>query len=100
MPATIELLSFPGCPHANAARAQLRLALQVCGLPETWKEIDVTAPDAPAHARGYASPTVLVDGRDVLGEAPSGAPGCRLYPGSDQPGAPPLRALCDALRGT
>lgn len=99
MPA-VELLFFAGCPHVEAARAQLRRAFELRGETPTWREVDVSAPDAPAHAQGWGSPTVLVDGRDVLGAAPTAGLGCRLYPGSERPGAPPLAALLAALGST
>jgi mercuric ion transport protein len=96
--ATVELLYFPECPHVSAARAQLRRAFDALGLPAVWTEVDVTARGAPAHTRGYGSPSILVDGREVTGAAPEGAVSCRLYAGSDVPGAPPLEALLAALR--
>lgn len=94
----VELLHFEGCPHVPAAREQLRRAFAELGLPPTWHEVDVLAADAPASLRGYGSPTVLVDGRDVTGAPPGDGVGCRVYAGSDLPGAPPLVALVTALR--
>ena len=96
---TVELLHFPGCPHVGTARAQLRRAFAAVGLPSVWSEHDVTADDAPAHVRGYGSPTVLVDGRDVMGAVPVEGASCRVYAGSEVPGAPPLEAIVAALRG-
>lgn len=96
----IALLFFPGCPHIEAARHQLRRACDVVGRPATWVELDVTAPDAPAHTRGFGSPTILVDGRDVTGAGPgAAASSCRVYAGTDVAGAPPLQAVVQALRG-
>lgn len=93
----IELLYFPGCPNVQAAREQLARALALAGLPPRWVEHDVSASDAPAHTRGYGSPTILVDGRDVSGGSPASGSTCRLYPGSDVPGVPPERAILAAL---
>ncbi len=93
----VQLLFFAGCPHVAAARAQLERALAQAGLAPTWEELDVTAPDAPAHLRAYGSPTVLVDGVDVSGVGPGDAATCRLYSGSEVPGAPPLASLMRAL---
>ncbi len=86
----IELLYFPGCPHIEAARTQLRAALKQTRLTLEWSESEVT--------RGYGSPTILVNGVDVLGALPSSAgDSCRLYAGSELPGAPPLDDLVRAL---
>lgn len=96
----IELLFFPGCPHLEAARAQLRRALARTGLPAEWDEHDVTdAATAPA-LRGYGSPSILIDGVDVVGAPPGEGVACRLYSGSEVPGAPPLEALLRALSPT
>lgn len=96
----IELLYFQKCPHVDAARAQLRRALAELGQKPEWTEVDVLCQGAPSHVKGYGSPTVLVDGKDVLGQAPGPSAGltCRVYPGSDVVGAPPLEALKAALR--
>jgi hypothetical protein len=96
--ATVELLYFPDCPNIPAAREQLRRAFEALGAPPMWTEVDVTAEGAPAHARGYGSPTILVDGKDVAGAAPGGGSSCRIYVGSDVRGVPPLDVIVAALR--
>ena len=70
MTVRIELLTAPGCPHAAAARATVIECLSAVGL------------DAPIIDRvgRYPSPTVLVDGVDVM-RPESGVPNgdaCRL----------------------
>jgi hypothetical protein len=95
---SIELLFFPSCPHIDAARSQLRAALRLAGRDETWTERDVTAADAPAHTRGYGSPTILVDGRDVSGVGPCAGQSCRVYTDSEVRGAPSVAAISSALR--
>ena len=92
------LLYFPECPHVDAARAQLGRAFAALGLPPDWSEVDVTRADAPPALRAWASPTILVDGRDVVGAAPGAASACRLYPDSEERGAPPLERILAALR--
>lgn len=89
----VQLLSFPGCPNASAAREALRRARAYTGLPQLFEEVDVTSPDAPAPLRDWGSPTILVDERDVAGEAPSG-PSCRLY---DARGIPDVEVIHRAL---
>ena len=66
----VELLTAPGCPNAAAAKTAVADCLTVLGI------------DVPIVERvgRYPSPTVLVDGIDVMlpdGEAPEGD-ACRL----------------------
>jgi hypothetical protein len=70
----------------------------VVGVEPSWSEVDVTAEGAPAYSQGYGSPSVLVDGHEVTGTATGSATSCRLYLGSDLPGAPPLDVIVAALR--
>ena len=74
----IQLLTFPGCPHAETARATLRALLATPGIAVEVEEVDTTAPDTPESLRRWGSPTVLIDGVDIEGEEPTG-PSCRLY---------------------
>lgn len=94
----VELLYFPGCPHIDAARSQLRAALRLVGRDEAWTERDVTAADAPAHTRGYGSPTILVDGLDVSGVGPCAGQSCRVYADSEVRGAPSIAMIVAAMR--
>ena len=81
---TIELIIDRDCPNVDGARAELRRALAGLELPLEWQEWDRESPDAPAHARKYGSPTVLVDGRDVAGDNTEGdANCCRVYAQAD-----------------
>ncbi|TAK30178.1 MAG: hypothetical protein EPO40_08680 [Myxococcaceae bacterium] len=95
----VELIYSPDCPNVSAAREQLRRALREVGLAEAWREHDLSAHDVAPHARGFGSPTVLVDGRDVSGGLPSDGATCRVYAGSEERGAPPVGAIVSALRG-
>ena len=73
----IQLLTFPGCAHAPAARELLSRVLAGDGL--AFEEIDTEAPGAPERYRSYASPTILVDGVAVGGGGVGPAGCCRLY---------------------
>jgi hypothetical protein len=78
---TVELVYDPDCPNVQGAREQLRLALAEAGLPLQWQEWNRADPEAPSYARGYGSPTFLVNGRDVAGASlAEGANNCRVYP--------------------
>jgi glutaredoxin len=83
----IQLLYFPGCPHAAAARQALQRAVAKLDEAPSISEIDVTDERTPAPLRMWGSPNILIDGVDVGGGQASGS-SCRLYPNSDNSGAP------------
>jgi hypothetical protein len=64
----IEVLYFTGCPHADATRALVRGCLTELALDATIVE----------REGDYPSPTVRVDGRDVMGEPAVIGRACRL----------------------
>jgi hypothetical protein len=64
----IELRHVPGCPHADAARALLR---------ECLAELNLEVAFADEEGE-YPSPTILVNGEDVMGAPASQAAACRL----------------------
>lgn len=93
MTPAIELVYDPGCPHVEPARAVLREALNAVGLSSEWRErVQGTDSREPAAFR-WASPTILIDGRDIVDGRAGEAVGCRLYEG----GAPSLGDLVAAL---
>ena len=81
----------------DGARRVLRDSLQGVEPAPTVEEWDVTDGNTPAHLRGWGSPTVLVDGADVVGGDPEGVC-CRVYSGSQDRGTPPRQAILAALR--
>lgn len=92
----VELVYDADCPNPANARAQLLRAFSKAGIEARWREWRADDIEAPPHVRGYGSPTVLVDGRDVAGAAPiEGMRGCRVYAGTgDGPrGAPPVEII-------
>lgn len=95
----VELIYFPSCPNVAEARAQLVSAFVATKLTPSWAEHRTDDPDLPAHARGFGSPTILVDGRDVAGAEPAGsAEACRLYRAARAYGGiPPLESIVAAL---
>jgi hypothetical protein len=96
----IEFLYEKSCPNVADARTALGVALKQAGLPPHWQEWERNDPAAPAHARHYGSPTILVDGRDAAGEEPQGEPSCRIYaaePGRNR-GVPSIALIMSALK--
>lgn len=97
----VELVYFTGCPHVNAARNALRSALEAEGLEVRWREWNRDDPHTPESLRRYGSPTVLVDGRDVV-DAPDGGSCCRVYAHGNRlvgaPDAGTIRAVLAATR--
>lgn len=88
----IELLGFPGCPNTPVLRAHLRKALAD---PAAFEEVNQEDLPWSDPLRGWPTPTILVNGRDLFGlPAPSShAMGCRLYPG----GVPTVSEIRSAL---
>jgi hypothetical protein len=81
----IELLHVRDCPLVGRLRAVLEDCLNAAGLPAT-----VEQREGP-----YPSPTLLIDGRDVVTGKPPGATACcRL----DLPSAEQIRAALDPSR--
>lgn len=95
----IQLLSFPGCPNAEPALHALREALALDKVGDAIEQIDVSPPDAPAWVKGWGSPTILIDDKDVTGETRSTSEAsCRLYQGG-APSVAQIRARIAAARG-
>ncbi len=92
----IELLGFPECPNTPVMRDQLAAALSQLAPGWTFAETNQEQLPAGDLRRGYPTPTVLVNGRDLFGlpvpHATSLA--CRIYPG----GMPDAAALAERLR--
>ena len=91
----IQLLSFPGCPNADQARAALQQAIKLCGLPGRYEEINVMDELTPEELKGWGSPTILVNGADIAGGEPSDQTSCRIY---ENGAAPEPDQIAIALR--
>jgi mercuric ion transport protein len=102
MSSRVELIYDSDCPNADEARSLLRRAFGLTGLPAQWTEWNRQDSDAPPDARCYGSPTILVDGRDVVGmAAQESADSCRLYVHDEGfRGVPPLDRITAAIRKT
>lgn len=85
----IQFLSFDGCPLSGAARASLERALRRCGMSAgDYEPVDVLDPATPANLAKWGSPTILVNGEDVSGQASGDGVGCRIYDTPDRVPAP------------
>ncbi len=92
---TIEVLGFQGCPNTPPLLANTRAAVARLGLEASVTYINQeTLPEGDLR-RGWPTPTVLVDGRDLFGMPAPTSPsmGCRMYPG----GAPGVDAIAERL---
>ncbi len=91
----VELLYFDGCPLSPQLRENLRRAIVLLGVEIAVRETDLEALREGDPLLRYAAPTVLVDGRDLMGSPPrsSAALSCRLYPG----GLPDAETLASRL---
>ena len=67
----IDLVYFDGCPNAEAARASLTAACEQLNLKLEWQEWNQNDDDTPDHLLRFASPSILVDGKDVTGQLPN-----------------------------
>ncbi|MGI8903689.1 MAG: DF family (seleno)protein [Solirubrobacteraceae bacterium] len=78
----VELLWWEGCPSTERALAELHEALAAVGLEDVEVRSREIRTDADAQTAGFVgSPTILVDGIDVVGardDEPS-ALNCRVY---------------------
>jgi len=99
----VELLFWDGCPSLPRALADLRAALSDAGLDPAAIELIEVRDDADTERERFTgSPTIRIDGRDVVD--PGGEPvqlACRVYrrrDGSVSP-VPDPDDLRDALEG-
>jgi hypothetical protein len=95
----ITLIYDADCPNAAEARTLLRKALERVGREPRWIEYDRAAPGVSERLLGYGSPTILVDGADVVGETGEAAAACcRVY--ADERGVrgvPKVEEIVDAI---
>lgn len=92
---SVDSVYAADCPNLALSREHLRLAFAAAGLTPDWQEHRIGDPDGPERVRGFGSPTILVDGRDVTGATPEAESCCRLY--DDNRGAPSVEDIAAAL---
>ena len=98
----VELIYDHDCPNVPQARENLLRAFGQAGRMPHWQEWDRADPKAPARARAFGSPTVLIEGKDVAGSDTADTACCRIYAGVDgkHQGAPPVALIAAALAST
>jgi hypothetical protein len=78
----VELLWWEGCPSTEGALAAVREALAELGLADADVRMREVVSDDDAHAAGFfGSPTILIDGEDLVPAAAGEEIGlsCRVY---------------------
>ncbi len=82
-PKALVLLSLEGCPHAQEMSDGLAQALVDSGWRSEFVHVDLSRLPESDGRRGYASPTILVDGSDLFGAGVPATPfpQCRIYSG-------------------
>ena len=63
----MAFLTRDGCANTGTMRARLDNALQVLRRPVTYQVIDVDSLPSSDPRRGYGTPTILVNDRDLFG---------------------------------
>jgi mercuric ion transport protein len=98
----VEFIYDPDCPNVAESRAHLLRAFAETGISPRWVEWSSDSAEAPAYARAFGSPTLLVNGRDVAEQTSAhGNACCRLYadPSGTLRGAPSVERIVAALKG-
>lgn len=74
----VELVYFAGCPNVDRVRGLVRRCAERCAIAPEIVEVDTSVSGTPERYRRLGSPTVLVDGVEVLVGTPADADSCRL----------------------
>lgn len=81
----VQLMTFPGCPHAGSTRRRLQAVLASLAPDAQLEEIKVRDPHEAAALGFQGSPSVRIDGVDLEGRAGDACFSCRLYEGTSGP---------------
>jgi hypothetical protein len=89
----VDLLFVPDCPNVPVIRQRLVDAANIVRTPIEITEREIADPDQAATAGMTGSPTVLINGTDVLGSDGNegGSVSCRLF-------LPTVAQLIEAMR--
>ena len=95
-----EVLYVAECPSHPAAVKLVRDVLAAQGILADIHEVLIADETMAGELRFVGSPTIRINGRDVTGETAESkgfALRCRLYPGSQQVGLPPVELVRRAV---
>ncbi len=97
LPVTLEILTLPGCPNAEAMTDNLTEACRVRGMSCRIEPVSLETLAETDPRRGWGSPTVLLNGVDLMGatKPPGTNLSCRRYPGG---AVPPVDAMVERLK--
>ena len=92
----LQMLAFPSCPKAPELRDRLVSALNRLGIEREISDVNLEELDADDARLRYGAPTILLNGRDLMGAEPhrTGALCCRTY---ELGVLPDLEQLCAQL---
>lgn len=90
----VEFIYDRNCPNIESTRANLLSAFSLLKATPRWTEWDRNSDESPQYARRFGSPTILINGRDLINGQPSDSNSCRLYNGS---GTPPIDMIANAI---
>jgi len=96
----VELLVAEDCPHLDKAHRDLEMVLRLGIIEVPIQVVFVTSPDDAEFLGFQGSPTIRIDGEDVVPQP--GLPvalGCRIYRDADGKmlGSPPIEAIRAAV---
>ena len=95
----IKLVYDADCPNVDAARAAISEAIVRSRIRHDWAEFQRGAPGFPEQLLRFGSPTILVNGEDVVGDSAAAAAACcRVYPTEyGLRGVPPVKTIVAAI---
>ncbi|HEX9069624.1 MAG TPA: hypothetical protein VF807_12710 [Ktedonobacterales bacterium] len=98
----IELLYFAACPNYKLAHEMLKQILDAEGISAEIRLVAVETDEEAVRHRFYGSPTVRINGDDVVPPVSGSTPAlaCRVYqyPQGGFAPVPPARVILEALR--
>jgi hypothetical protein len=97
----MEVLYVPDCRHHPAAVLKLKEVLAEEGIASEVREVAVHDVATAMTLQFCGSPTIRINDRDVaaeLGSVQNFGVACRLYPGSNESGVPPVEMIRQAVR--
>ncbi|MHB8433092.1 MAG: DF family (seleno)protein [Candidatus Tyrphobacter sp.] len=98
----VEVLTFEGCPNAEATRDLVRQAMRLEGVDAAVDCVEVNSPEAARDARFLGSPSVRIEGEDVepsASERTAYGLMCRTYQcATGVSGTPSIETIRAAIR--